>query len=220
MNLVATPTNSEAKLDVMEQFSRFEPIDASDDFIKQAVEGADLPALMATLAMITQDTSLITAELKPPAPPMLTAIAPQGGMSQEAQEKARRLAVDALIKYRDGGSKFAGKPSQELLEACMKYMISGDFEQHRSLLEHELGIAQDLGAPGWTMGEVASGKRFRVAVIGAGVSGIAAAYRLQQAEVDFTIYEKNEEVGGVWWENRYPGCRLDTPNFAYSLSFA
>jgi 4-hydroxyacetophenone monooxygenase len=59
----------------------------------------------------------------------------------------------------------------------------------------------------------------RVAVIGAGVSGIAAAYRLQQAGVDFSVYEKNEEVGGVWWENRYPGCRLDTPNFAYSLSF-
>lgn len=205
---------------VMEQFNRCEPIDAPDDFIRHAVEEADLPALMATLAMITGDTSLIAADLKPPTPPMLTTIAPQGGMSEEALEKAKQLAVAALIDYRDGKRVYDGKPDWQLLEACVRYLISGDFDDHRSLLEHELGIEQDFGAPGWTLGEVAPGTRFRVAVIGAGVSGIAAAYRLQQARVDFTIYEKNEEVGGVWWENRYPGCRLDTPNFAYSLSFA
>lgn len=209
-----------ASADVMEQFSRFEAIDVSDDFIRQAVEDADLPALMAALAMITGDTSLIAPDLKPPSPPMLTTIAPHGGMSLQAQEKARRLAVAALIRYRDRGQPFQGKPAPALLDACVQYLIRGDLEEHRSLLEHELGIAQDLGAPGWTLDQVAPGSRFRVGVIGAGVSGIAAAYRLQQSQVDFTVYEKNEEVGGVWWENRYPGCRLDTPNFAYSLSFA
>ena len=204
----------------MEQFSHFGKIDVLDDFIREAVEDADLPALMATLAMITGDTSLIAADLEPPSPPMLTAIAPQGGMSQEAQEKAKRLATAALLKYRDVGQGFQGKPPAALLDACVQYLIRADLEENRSLLEHELGIPQDLGAPGWTLDDVAPGSRFRVAVIGAGVSGIAAAYRLQQAHVDCTVYEKNDEVGGVWWENRYPGCRLDTPNFAYSLSFA
>lgn len=220
MNLLVNPPAATPDSGVMEQFNRFEPIAAPDDFIRQAVEDADLPALMATLAMITGDTSLIASDLRPPSPPMLTTIAPHGGMSQEAQETAKRLAVAALIKYRDGASAFESKPDQELLDACVKYLVHGDFEEHRSLLEHELGIARDLGAPGWTLDDVAPDAPFRVAVIGAGVSGIAAAYRLQQAQVDFTVYEKNEEVGGVWWENRYPGCRLDTPNFAYSLSFA
>ncbi len=204
----------------MEQFSRFEKIDASDDFIRKAVEEADLPALMAALAMITGDTSLISEDLKPPTPPMITAIAPQGGMSKEAQTKARRLAVAALIKYRDEPNAFEGKPPPALLDACVKYLIRGDLEEYRSLLEHELGVSQDLGSPGWTLDQIAPQTNFRVAVIGAGVSGIAAAHRLQQADLNFTVYEKNEEVGGVWWENRYPGCRLDTPNFAYSLSFA
>ncbi len=215
-----TSTATGASVDIMEQFSRYEKIDASDEFIRQAVEDADLPALMATLAMITGDTSLITGDLKPPTPPMLTAIAPQGGMSHEVQVKAKRLAVEALKKFRDNGSQYKGKPSQTLLDACVSYLISGDLEEYRPLLEHELGIACDLGAPGWKKDEIAPGSRYRVAIIGAGVSGIAAAYRLQQAKVEFTVYEKNEEVGGVWWENRYPGCRLDTPNFAYSLSFA
>ena len=206
--------------DPMEAFSRVEKIDASDDFIRQAVEDADLPALMATLAMITGDTALIAPDLKPPTPQMMTVIAPHGGMGKEAQEKAKRLAVAALIQYRDRGQSAESTPPEALVEQCVQYLVRGDLDALRPLLEHELGIARDEGAPGWKLAEVAPGKRFRVAVIGAGVSGIAAAYRLQQAEVDFTVYEKNDEVGGVWWENRYPGCRLDTPNFAYSLSFA
>ena len=47
-------------------FNRVENIDATDDFIRQAVDQADLPALLATLAMITGDTSLIAPDLKPP----------------------------------------------------------------------------------------------------------------------------------------------------------
>ncbi|MFC3244909.1 flavin-containing monooxygenase [Gordonia humi] len=49
---------------------------------------------------------------------------------------------------------------------------------------------------------------------------MAAAHRLSQASVSYVVFDKNAEVGGTWWENVYPGCRLDTPNFAYSYSFA
>ena len=33
-------------------------------------------------------------------------------------------------------------------------------------------------------------------------------------------FEKNATVGGVWWQNRYPGAGVDTPNHLYSFSFA
>ena len=39
-------------------------------------------------------------------------------------------------------------------------------------------------------------QRKRVAVIGGGLAGLSAAYRLQQAGFDTTVYEKNFEVGG------------------------
>lgn len=68
--------------------------------------------------------------------------------------------------------------------------------------------------------DIAPDRPFREAVIGAGMSGILSACRLQQAGIDFTVFEKGREVGGTWLENAYPGCRLDTPNFAYSYSFA
>lgn len=204
----------------MDVFNRIEPINASDEFIRLAVDQADLPSLMVTLAMLTGDTSLIGPQIKPPVPSMGVEIAQQGGMSREVQAQARRLAVAALIAYRDSGQPECAVPSASLLTDCMKFLVPRDMDLLRPLLEHEMGFAKDPGAPDWTRERVAPHVPFRVAVIGAGVSGIAAGYRLQQTHLDFTMYEKNEDVGGVWWENRYPGCRLDTPNFAYSLSFA
>lgn len=60
---------------------------------------------------------------------------------------------------------------------------------------------------------------FRVAVIGAGLSGIAAAIEFSRAGYDYKVFEKAEDVGGVWWSNRYPGVGVDTPSHFYSYSF-
>lgn len=52
----------------------------------------------------------------------------------------------------------------------------------------------------------------KVRVIGAGYSGIYLGIRIPQRlrNVDLQIYEKNEGVGGTWWENRYPGILPST----------
>ena len=34
--------------------------------------------------------------------------------------------------------------------------------------------------------------------------------------IPYTIVEKNAELGGTWYVNRYPGCGVDTPNHSYS----
>ncbi|CBF87325.1 hypothetical protein AN9282.2 [Aspergillus nidulans FGSC A4] len=79
----------------------------------------------------------------------------------------------------------------------------------------------------------------KVIYIGAGISGILAAIKFRQAvpNLDLTIYEKNSELGGTWFENKYPGCACgkagtipgnvfkkahkssDVPSHAYQLSF-
>ena len=53
----------------------------------------------------------------------------------------------------------------------------------------------------------------KVRVIGAGYSGIYLGIRIPQRlrNIDFQIYEKNEGVGGTWWENRYPGTYAHYP---------
>jgi cation diffusion facilitator CzcD-associated flavoprotein CzcO len=61
----------------------------------------------------------------------------------------------------------------------------------------------------------------RVAIIGSGFGGLAAAVRLKQAGVDeLVLFEKSDDVGGVWRENTYPGAACDVPSHLYSLSFA
>jgi len=59
----------------------------------------------------------------------------------------------------------------------------------------------------------------QVVIIGAGMSGLYAGIQLQQAGIPFVIIEKNEAVGGTWFENTYPGCGVDTPNHFYSYAF-
>ncbi|KIG17485.1 Cyclohexanone monooxygenase [Enhygromyxa salina] len=60
-----------------------------------------------------------------------------------------------------------------------------------------------------------------IAIVGAGFSGVGAAIRLRQAGInDFVVFERGEEVGGVWRDNRYPGCACDVESPLYSYSFA
>ncbi len=60
----------------------------------------------------------------------------------------------------------------------------------------------------------------RVAIIGAGFSGIAAAVALRRKGIeDFVIFEKAPRLGGTWWHNRYPGAEVDLESHIYSFSF-
>ncbi|KAF8864560.1 flavin-binding monooxygenase-like protein [Acephala macrosclerotiorum] len=65
-------------------------------------------------------------------------------------------------------------------------------------------------------------RRLKVLTIGAGVSGIMMAYQIQKQcqNVEHVIYEKNENIGGTWLENRYPGAACDVPSHAYTFNFA
>jgi 4-hydroxyacetophenone monooxygenase len=63
-------------------------------------------------------------------------------------------------------------------------------------------------------------EQFRVGIIGAGLGGLCAAIRLEQAGIPYTVFEKNPDVGGTWFENTYPDLRVDVPNHFYSYSFA
>ncbi len=61
----------------------------------------------------------------------------------------------------------------------------------------------------------------RIAIVGAGFSGLGAAIRLKQrGEHDFVLLERADRLGGTWRDNSYPGCACDVPSHLYSFSFA
>ena len=58
------------------------------------------------------------------------------------------------------------------------------------------------------------------AVIGAGVAGLYAIYRLRQLGLSIAAFEAGGDVGGTWYWNRYPGARCDVSTLWYSYSFS
>ncbi|MCK9248124.1 MAG: NAD(P)/FAD-dependent oxidoreductase [Solirubrobacteraceae bacterium] len=65
------------------------------------------------------------------------------------------------------------------------------------------------------------GRDLRVAIVGAGMSGICMAVKLRDAGFDrVEIFEKADDVGGTWRANRYPGIACDVPAAFYSYTFA
>ncbi|GJC99481.1 4-hydroxyacetophenone monooxygenase [Colletotrichum higginsianum] len=64
-------------------------------------------------------------------------------------------------------------------------------------------------------------RELRVAVVGAGLSGVLAGILLpaKVPGIKLTVYEKNADVGGTWFENIYPGVRCDVPAHVYQSTF-
>lgn len=195
-----------------------EPITEDDDAIRAAVLHAEVASLLPAVAQATGDLSLLKPELRPDPERLLE---PDAGLGFAQLAEARRLAVDALARWRDAGCPPAPPPSEDTLRQLFEFLVGeANAGPYFPVLREELAIEGDLRAPSWRQDEIAPGVEFSVAIVGAGMSGLAAAHRLQQAGVAFTIYEKNADVGGTWFENTYPGARVDVPNHLYSYSFA
>ncbi|KAL0256798.1 hypothetical protein SLS55_009195 [Diplodia seriata] len=67
-----------------------------------------------------------------------------------------------------------------------------------------------------------TGRKLRVIAIGAGASALNFAHDVDTSalDVELVCYEKNAEIGGTWFENRYPGCACDIPSVLYQYSWA
>jgi cyclohexanone monooxygenase len=66
-----------------------------------------------------------------------------------------------------------------------------------------------------------SAAQYDVVIVGSGFAGLGMAVRLKQDGIDnFIILEQDQDFGGTWWANSYPGCAVDVPSHLYSFSFA
>lgn len=199
---------------------RSEAIVEDDAFLEEIVANAELPVLLAAIAAALRDTSFLEAQLAPPLTPMDTEPHPHGGMTAAQQEKASALALEGLKMLRDIKVDSVDLLPESTVREILDYLTDGRGEWV-NMLTHELDIAENKGGrPAWTFDEVTQNREFSTLIIGAGVAGIAAAYRYAQAGVPFVLVEANTTVGGTWAKNTYPGVRLDTPTFGYSYSFA
>ncbi|MGH9108099.1 MAG: flavin-containing monooxygenase [Acidimicrobiales bacterium] len=203
------------------------PITAPVPALLEAAAGqAEVTPLLCAVAQRTGDLSLLRPHWRPDQSRLLE---PGAGVSPGAVDGARRavagrLAAEPwLLGDGVGGPRAeAGAAGGAILRSVLGFATGDDAAgTYLPLLRQELNLnGEDARAPGWHKDGVAPGRDFHVAVVGAGMSGIAAAHRLAQAGVECTVVEKNSDVGGTWLENTYPGCRVDVPSHLYSYSFA
>jgi len=67
---------------------------------------------------------------------------------------------------------------------------------------------------------VEDGEQYDVIIIGAGVTGLYALYRLRERGFAVRVFEAGGGVGGTWYWNRYPGARFDSESYTYGYSFS
>ncbi len=59
-----------------------------------------------------------------------------------------------------------------------------------------------------------------VVVVGAGVAGLYQIKLLADMGVDAIVLEGDEDLGGTWYRNRYPGARFDSESYTYGYSWS
>jgi len=198
-----------------ESHVREELLAASDEVIEDAIVYADLAALRGLLYQLTGDDEVAQARLNIDDP--ATALA--GG--SDDTDLLRRKGAEFLKAYRDGGAGEISLGPDERLPTSLR--LASHFEladEDMDLWIEELAIDPWARGLAWTTPPPPERlDAFNVVVIGGGLGGLNAAIQLKRAGIPFTVIEKNPDVGGTWWENRYPGCRVDTASRSYTNLF-
>ena len=192
--------------------------------IRARLEGANPVPLAMSLIHMTGDLSL----LEHITPHIRGAWEHLESIPPELAGDIRDRMAACMAEMSRGGSPSLAQPSSQVIQKMMSAAVGEQVSEAYvpMLLEqvglqvsdqHMLNLAQSA-----THDEAQSGAKtnnIHVAIIGAGASGLCAAIQLGKLGIPYTIFEKNAEVGGTWYENRYPGCAVDTPNHFYQFSF-
>lgn len=180
-------------------------------FVLRALTQANPNALRMAVYQNTRDPELRNMQLEPRR-------VRGGAMLVHVLSKADRARVVekalALLRH--------GRPPAEPLghdEAVDLLNVSGaalDTTSKLRLAVDELGLP--AAGAGADLDPEAVARR-KVIIIGAGISGIAAAIRLKALGVPFEVIERQAGVGGTWFLNDYPEARVDISNFIYQYRF-
>ncbi|OCW58518.1 hypothetical protein AWJ14_18670 [Hoeflea olei] len=182
--------------------------------IRRHLDEADIVPLAMALVQITGDLAI----LDDIAPHISGPWDYSQSIPSEVASRIRDRLADALASP-DRPQAALADLEPDLLRRMLSVAVGGEVSaEYVPLLVEQVGFTD---SESWARPASPALKEGMTAiVIGAGVSGVCAAVRLREAGVSCTVFEKNDDVGGTWYENRYPGCAVDTPNHFYQFSFA
>lgn len=183
--------------------------------LRTVLDEADISVLVLVYVHLTGDETVLNE-----AAPYIRPWDDGTEFPPEFAQRVRELLMPLLLAQKSAPDI---APSIQLLHKMMSVGVGEDVpEEYVEMMLEQGGLKPSiLASDFWTNSTLAAQKKgdFHVVIIGAGLSGICAAIQLRHLGIPFTIFEKNSSIGGVWWENVYPGCAVDTPNHYYSFSF-
>ena len=194
-------------------------IPGDDAAIAAALEQASIPTLMMSMIHMSGDASLLDGAIRPAG---VYINEYQGYMSEEDKAAVRAQALEVIKAFRDGGCRLPAPPDAATIHRMMGFLVAQEVpDDYVPMMLEEMELdGKDQRSDAWG-DEVPREVRadHPVLVIGGGMSGVLAAVRLHEAGIPYVVLEKNPDVGGTWYENRYPGIRVDVGNHLYCYSF-
>lgn len=183
--------------------------------IRARLEAADCVPLALALAQMTGDLAILD-EI---GPHVRGPWDHSHSLSEELQARIRDRAAEALESGSVSGEWKLPRPDADTLRRMMSVAVGESVdEEYVPMVLEQMELSSGARAPAPHPNPNGAGQ-FPVIVIGAGASGICAAIQLGEMSVPYILIEKNEGIGGTWYENCYPGCAVDTPNHFYQFSF-
>lgn len=186
-------------------------------WLTDAIAQANIPTLACVLVQLTGDRKWIEGRFVPTRTRGLDDN-DDGGLAVDVQNEIRAAAMTAFAAWFDAGTIALPQPDDALLVDMMSISLGEVIPaDYAPMIRHELHLVDDLptrdDANGMPPG-------FHALIIGAGISGLCAAVQFAAAGIPYTIVERRDDLGGVWFENRYPGAACDVPSHLYSFSYA
>ncbi|MGC2809591.1 MAG: NAD(P)/FAD-dependent oxidoreductase [Bradyrhizobium sp.] len=184
--------------------------------LSSAIAEADIRCLLMVLVHMTGDKRWLEPPYKPKRDVRLIPD-PDAGVPSSIQDEIR----DAVLKLFAHGNPqpVIADPGNELMLKMMRACLGEDVaSEYAPLMREEMGFVPREAR--WSQPPSNQALvQHHVLIVGAGVCAIALGVALGHLGIPYTIVEKNAELGGTWYVNRYPGCGVDTPNHSYSYSF-
>jgi 4-hydroxyacetophenone monooxygenase len=190
------------------------PRDKQD--LSSTIAEGDIRVLLMVLVHMTGDMKWLAPPYTPRRDIRLIPD-PQAGVPRQIQDEIRA----AVLKLFANGEPEPAitDPGDELMLRMMRACLGENVApEYAPLMREEMGfVPRDARWKTPPPAELL--QRDHVLIVGAGVCAIALGVGLGRLGIPYTIVEKNAELGGTWYINRYPGCGVDTPNHSYSFSF-
>lgn len=188
-----------------------------DDLAAAIDEAGDFRVLLMSLVHLTGDTGWIEPPFTPVRDVSLVADV-HAGLDADARSAVRNALIAELTS--DDVTPVITDPGDELMLAMMRTCLGEEVgAEYAPMMREELAfVARDVEMPALPATATTDPAAPLVVIVGAGVSGLALGAVLTRASIPYVIVEKRDGVGGTWYDNRYPGCGVDTPNHAYSFS--